>query len=911
MIRAMRRASVGAWSLVPLVIVMLAACSELPELAEGVCGNFVLDPGEDCDDATAGCQQCALTCDGVAAGEACSVPGYTCGVDNLCHAASGEFSTRVRERTFAGGEFALTYVDDDRLADLISINDTSLSVYYGDVDGALTREYATVTPFARGLPVFAHLDDEDSLDILVPTADGIAGYTSPVDVMSPHPFAIDLSNQGTNCTKQLGTPFFVFSIDALNLGVLVGLPDTGSPDEAGKLGLAIIEADRQTACPRQVLKLCDVAAGNVLAEGPDVDVYATAAPADPGAVIAARVGGKLCVAAVQRDVGTMVYRPAVDVTPTSLIGVPATTLVRPVLADLGDVGCPSLVLSDPVPGRRAFPGEIAQGDCTLAPVGLLPELSGAAGVRAIGHLELRPRMAGYGKDALVLETAVFAIPTGAGAPLPLYRSDRPFDRILAGDLDRDGDLDGVAMGESLNRDGDVDDVDVLRRTPTGFVLYRIDTVAPVARIVVGDYDGDGADDIAYTEKIAPQDERLMVAYGTSGPPLAPVERGAFHAVIGLCPVQVADSLDLTGAVQDLVVLDATDPSMLSSILDPIVTILHGSPQRTLQAFLDPRAAGSEPMPDPTAVPTMFGGVIAGDFFADAQLDILAIDLAIGPDADSLAEPLGRLYPLRARTPGQLDWKDSVATKFGDCSDEASSSSFCLDSGRYVAYPLGGKDVVIGVDHGALRHLVVLAPTAYDPATIAATYANAHPLDHDQVSSTSRIRALHVIDLDRDGVLELAASFSRLALPLEGEVRICEIDQSSGAPTACPDLTVAAPELAGWTCVDAVPAQLAIADRVTPIPPATTRPTDLLALCHGAPDAGPAASAAFRIYRDDSGLRARQLFTRPYEPLAKIAFGDVTGDGLGDIVLLRPGAPTSSLYVLPQCAISDLACRGLR
>ena len=75
---------------VPLAIVfVLAGCSGLDSLERNVCGNGVIEPGEDCDSSSASCVACAVVC---TAAKDCPTADYTCGVDGFCHAPGGAFS---------------------------------------------------------------------------------------------------------------------------------------------------------------------------------------------------------------------------------------------------------------------------------------------------------------------------------------------------------------------------------------------------------------------------------------------------------------------------------------------------------------------------------------------------------------------------------------------------------------------------------------------------------------------------------------------------------------------------------------------------------------------------------------------------------------------------------------------------
>ncbi|HUS28648.1 MAG TPA: hypothetical protein VMZ53_09065, partial [Kofleriaceae bacterium] len=64
-----------------------AACTDFSTPDRGVCGNGLLEPGEDCDSSDATCVKCAVACSTSAQ---CPSSAYACGVDGFCHAPGGE-----------------------------------------------------------------------------------------------------------------------------------------------------------------------------------------------------------------------------------------------------------------------------------------------------------------------------------------------------------------------------------------------------------------------------------------------------------------------------------------------------------------------------------------------------------------------------------------------------------------------------------------------------------------------------------------------------------------------------------------------------------------------------------------------------------------------------------------------------
>jgi hypothetical protein len=137
-----------------LWLVPLAGCADLPELDRGICGNAIVELGEDCDgfesNPLARCLPpgeqgaCHFDCAAGSTGTrwACP-PGWACDADDLCRQPTGLFEPAVRYaiggvESLASGDF-----DGDGRADLLSRNPgdltgrSRLSFHYFDARAAL------------------------------------------------------------------------------------------------------------------------------------------------------------------------------------------------------------------------------------------------------------------------------------------------------------------------------------------------------------------------------------------------------------------------------------------------------------------------------------------------------------------------------------------------------------------------------------------------------------------------------------------------------------------------------------------------------------------------------------------------------------------------------------------------------
>lgn len=129
----------------------LAACTELAEVPNRQCGNYVQEEGEVCDSAAAfdgqqlsegapsatkicakpgTANECQWICGTAANGAACPA-GFRCGVDGVCRAPSGTFD--VREQTLpAFADLVPGDLDGDGRTDLMVVNGGPLEAFYFD-----------------------------------------------------------------------------------------------------------------------------------------------------------------------------------------------------------------------------------------------------------------------------------------------------------------------------------------------------------------------------------------------------------------------------------------------------------------------------------------------------------------------------------------------------------------------------------------------------------------------------------------------------------------------------------------------------------------------------------------------------------------------------------------------------------
>ena len=856
---------------VPLAV-LLAACSDFESLDRGVCGNGLVEAGEDCDSSEASCVRCAVTCDEQSD---CPTSAYACGTDGLCHAPGGTLAPPVPAGPFQVNDFQITDIGGDGTGDVIGLSRTSIVVKTGDASGQLATSASIVTPFQTGRPAFGDLDGDGSLDVTMTTPDGFVSYTSPLGELTPLPVQSRLGEAGTGQFDLVG----LYHVSNFALGSWL------SSTANDTLLLTVFDL-ASSANDAVVLPCNQMFKASALSES-SFHVYRLTEDTEPNAELLLAITGPLtngttrtCVVAITKPANA-----AATITDITPLGAQTGLVGRPVFADLDfDADrCPSLLAYNMQGSLRNFDGTRGATSCTLPATSMqFVPANATPGAVLVGQFPLTPQIALVAPDALVLSDGVYAS-TVVGSQ-KVYTSPRRIARVDYGDLNGDGRVDGVVASEGE------DDIDILFRTEQpGYQLVRLDTASRVTSLTVGDYDGNGIEDIAYTE-LLDEYQRLEVSFSTADRPLEPVTVGAFPNNISIVRLQIPDSLDPQGLAADLAVL-----TLKTGTRPPTVTALHGSSQRTMLPYYDP-------IPEATGVDKrktfQFRGAVVGRFAGDDALaDIVGVGVPLPHLENNMQTPI-KAWSMRG-TPLGPDGTPSPGKPVSgivDCAKTTpGASDVCADDLLFLPIPAGNHDVVLAIDRSDPPRSAIA-----DPTTVNAVLPLAATTMTNGLARGTAVRSAYARDLDGDGTIEVIASFAPKMPGTKGAIIRCAF--SGGAPKDCTDLApaIVAKVDGAETCVDAAPGQIDYQDPFTDAAP----PPALIVLCRGG-----GVSMLERVVLGSGEPEITELSRVP-GGLEALRVGDVTGDGLDDIAALANDHGAETLEVFRHCSSRDVSvCRG--
>ncbi|MET0344354.1 MAG: VCBS repeat-containing protein [Polyangiales bacterium] len=600
-----------------LWLLPLAGCADLPELPRSVCGNAIVEDGEDCESVSSGeLASCLPPGEEGACHYDCSVgsdgrpkpclPGWVCAVDQLCRRPTGAFEAPQRYSVGDVASLAAGDFDGDGRADLLSRNpsDTSgrstLGFHYFDARAALSesRPYRNLVLS----PAVASLRGEGLADV----------------VFTDYRVGVLLGQRDRSWVPEAFTPYAVPDGVVRLTGVRDGSIDGVAPLVTLRAlgegpGLSTADAASNTIVLRAPVTS---PLQGLLGDPLPVRVVETPSSGCDELVLAFRGERALqsfSLCGPERADGVIPWSARASVATIALVP-PAQLEAPPIAGDVnGDghldvlVGAGGLTYAALGDGRTLAPAV----PFVPVPEPLLndPALSAAqlGTPLAVGDLS------GDGAADFVFPSHIVlsSMPTGATRPrhqVVASNADGRWDRAVIADLNGNGFADVVASQRDRLH------VDFYNGSARPWLLAsRISTVRPVAHLTTGDFDGDLIGDLALVEPASRADERdtVKVAWGAlSQVPAAP------QTVARARAVQQIGSFREAGADSLLVVAAHPSPD------DPreLAYLFGGNAERTPFAALELNQFSQ----DGTIANVLATSLVVGAFASGAAKDALVL-----------------------------------------------------------------------------------------------------------------------------------------------------------------------------------------------------------------------------------------------------------------------------------------------
>ncbi|MFO0586893.1 MAG: VCBS repeat-containing protein [Polyangiaceae bacterium] len=605
--RALSRSPLSAL-FVGLFATGLLSCTKLTSLDEQVCGNGVIDKsiGEDCDGPTSSefaCRPpdvdwpCSLSCSPTGT---CPT-GYGCGADNVCRLPLGTFASKA----FAVGpsqaqELYSGNFDNDGRQDILGVEPGRARINFVSETGMLTQTSLPVLtrPAVGHLGPLANPDKGSSIDttddLVVALNIGVGAFLSNGDetftpttygsiAFGTIPLPIVPGKPAVESNVEKAVPIALEAVPSIpgdEIGALLGVTPTDGTisndgffvgfNAAGNGVILIVKdgAPLRLAGPpvwtdfdgdgsQDIVFPVKPPAGSPPDFQSKVNVYRTVVHTANGDELM-KVGNGVDPVMAQIDAGGPVSGPAF-------------------VYDVNGDGHTDLLITVKLGGKSEIHVAYGLGDGRFHsqvpdPPPAVPDMVALLYTRS----ESFPIALGdYDGDVypdLVTSKGLFIGKPGATMPLDLeqlYQSKRDWVTAYVTDINGDGHPDVAACSDGAP------DIDLLIGNEDAYPNpLQISTDGTVANLVVGDFDGDLVNDLAFQDALSSQSSLLQVSYGrTSGGPETPVEIGRFKDIQAIG----------AGNTLALGVDSITDLGVISTISDVLsLSFFPGAGNRLMQ-----------------------------------------------------------------------------------------------------------------------------------------------------------------------------------------------------------------------------------------------------------------------------------------------------------------------------------------
>ncbi|MFO0660298.1 MAG: VCBS repeat-containing protein [Polyangiaceae bacterium] len=664
----LKRASVLSKQLLGWVLLLapsVIGCANLPDVAAGICGNGIVEAGEDCDSHDVGSTRCRgasesfpcrLDCSTSASGVTSTCPtGYGCGTDSVCRAPTGSFESTGT--TIEGGAEKLLSgdFDGDGRADILAetkvngLGQSSPRLYYldasGQVDATLSITATVMSANTRDL------SDDGVADLSFSTL-AIQGGNNGVNVL--------LGQSDRTLAPQAYSAFPLPTHSKARLREFSGYAKTTSGQQNGTLfGQNIVTvaqyvdptsntstnviAPASSEGTQEIIGVLPDTPENLAGEPVAANVITTSSPCDE--LLLAFKGAtealiyQLCNAeglfvkpntssttqgVPPQPVGSISLKGVNDTIATGLIAthVDADDNIDVVIGGANGV---YVGFGDGAGGFHVTP--LANAPIGVTPVQVESENNiNGGGPPLNATLPLAIYDGGFAGTAfdntkLVVfdnQIAYTAIKSLTAQEVRLLAVTVAYKLSGVWTTARIDKLNGDAYPDIIAGSSTELDLDYYNGTPTGlFTQVQVTTEGPVGHLSIGDVDGDLIQDIVFSERVTIDSEdrdAIAIAFGKSdGGPETPIRNGNFPSVLQIMNAQFSglDTAFETGIVS------ASEDGKSNSI-----AVLFGSGDRQPLASFGLLGEGTG-----GSLQTLTGdpiGIAVGNFTDDTHPDVVAL-----------------------------------------------------------------------------------------------------------------------------------------------------------------------------------------------------------------------------------------------------------------------------------------------